>query len=272
MLTPEALVGDVSVEEFNGCKFFCGNNNKIEREIRRGKNIFGEYYYDFFNFSIINDLVAPTNVCFDIGANIGVYSNVLAMLTGDATNIHSFEPVRHVRNKLLANAKLNGNAAIHVNDVALGDAESRMTMFQIKPEHVRGGVSSLVQNDTYKQLGSQYFDEVEVSVTTIDKYVQHKNLQSVDFLKIDVEGFEMNVLRGGRETIARYRPFILLELDFDRHGTVVAREMKDFFRSLEYQAYEPRMKKKFGVGRRVLALSAYNFQESPERRNILLLP
>lgn len=262
----------LSVQEFNGCRFFCGDNNKIERELKKGRNFLGEYHYDFINFAVVKSLVASGHVCLDIGANIGVYSNVFAHLSGSAENVHAFEPVRHIRHKLLANAKLNGHTGLNVNDFALGDAESRMTMFQIKPGHIRGGVSSLLQNDTYKQLGAENYDEVEVAVTLLDNYVGERDLRSVDFIKIDVEGFEMNVLRGGRKTVEKYRPFVLLELDFDRHGAAVGREMKEYFSSLDYQAFEPEAAKKTPFSSRELSFTPYSFEASPRRRNILLVP
>jgi FkbM family methyltransferase len=262
----------LSIQEFDGCRFFCGDNNKIERELKKGRNFFGEYHYDFTNFAVVKRLVALGHICLDIGANIGVYSNVFAHLSGDASNVHAFEPVRHIRHKLLANAKLNGHSGLNVNDFALGDAETNMTMFQIKQGHIRGGVSSLLQNDTYKQLGAENYDEVEVVVTLLDSYVENRNLRSVDFMKIDVEGFEMNVLRGGRKTVERHRPFVLLELDFERHGAAVGKEMKDYFFSLGYQAFEPETTKTSPFTHRKLSFVPYDFSDSPRRRNILLLP
>ncbi|HEV7309589.1 FkbM family methyltransferase [Ensifer sp.] len=262
----------LSIQEFDGCRFFCGDNNKIERELKKGRNFLGEYHYDFTNFAVVKSLVSPGHVCLDIGANIGVYSNVFSHLSGDAANVHAFEPVRHIRHKLLANAKLNGHSGLNVNDFALGDAESRMTMFQIKAGHIRGGVSSLLQNDTYKQLGAENYDEVEVVVTLLDSYVEQRDLKSVDFIKIDVEGFEMNVLRGGRKTVERFRPFVLLELDFERHGEAVGKEMGEYFASLGYQAFEPETTKRTPFSGRALSFAPYDFKQSPRRRNILLVP
>ncbi|KQS99089.1 hypothetical protein ASG68_18875 [Rhizobium sp. Leaf453] len=262
----------MTIEKFRGCRFFCGETNKIERELKKGHNVYGDYHYDLINFSVVESVVTTGHVCLDVGANIGVYSNIFASLSGDAANVHAFEPVRHIRNKLLANSKLNGHSEINVNSFALGDVETQMTMFQIKPGHRRGGVSSLMQNDTYKELGKEHFDEVVVPVLLLDNYVEQKQLPSVDFIKIDVEGFEMNVLRGGRKTVSKYRPFIILELDFDRHGKEIGAEMCQYFADLDYRAFEPEMKNGVLPGKKHLTLTPYNFNESPKRRNIFLLP
>lgn len=176
-------------------------------------------------------------VCFDIGANIGVYSMVMAKISGDAANVHSFEPVEHLREKLLANAQLNGFDAIHVSDVAMGDKPGTAEMYQINKGQFRGGTSSLIENSTVQTLGLDNFTKKEVVIVTLDEYVSTQDVRRIDFMKIDVEGYELRVLQGGKETIGRLRPAILFEFDHPRleaAGENIA-EFDDFFRSIDYR-------------------------------------
>ena len=95
----------INILPFRGCKFLCGEVNKIELAIRKGRNWRGHYRYDIANFSLIENLVSHGDICFDVGANIGIYSNVLARISGNSGNIHSFEPVQHIFKKKFQKTK-----------------------------------------------------------------------------------------------------------------------------------------------------------------------
>jgi FkbM family methyltransferase len=246
-----------TVVRFRDCSFFAGGDNKIEDALLRG-----ERHYDFNNFSAVTHFLRRGDVCFDVGANIGVYSVVFSRLSGDASNVHSFEPVDHIRQRLASNAKLNGLVGLNVNDFALGSEPGTGEMHQIKEGHFRGGTSTLADTGVVDEIGKQHFVAREVVVKTLDQYVVETRLARVDFVKIDVEGFELEVLKGASDTLSKYAPTIILEYDVGRLAEGV-HTLRDLLRSHGYRAYD------FVSFRDTLVLLPFGFDRRPIHRNIL---
>lgn len=246
-----------TIANFRDCKIWAGPDNKIEKKI-----LWSGDKYDFLNFEVIHELVIPGSVCFDIGANIGVYSVVFSKLSNHSENIHSFEPVDHIRSKLLVNARVNGFHHLNVNDFALGEAETIIDMYQVKKGVFRSGTSSFVKNEAVDAIGSEKFEIKPVKVSTLDGYVEEKSISKIDFIKIDVEGFEWNVLQGGSHSLEHLRPAILMEYDEIRHKPVSA-EMRDFFQRIRYDVYEVML-----VSGKACYIP-WDFSENPRCRNIL---
>lgn len=247
----------IEIVPFRGCNFFASRNNKIESALRT----VGEFY-DWSNFIVVQTFVHEGAVCIDVGANIGVYSSVMARLVGHAGAVHAFEPVCHVRQKLLANVQLNGHSWIEVNECALGDGNDILEMHQVNEGEFRSGTSSFVKNENFSQMGPEKFTTIRVTVKTLDRYVEDCCLDKIDFVKLDVEGFELKVLLGGEATIDRYGPTILMEYDSVRHGHDAAAFI-EFFERLQYETYE------FITFDQKLALIPFSFDRSPSGRNIL---
>ncbi|HXV14421.1 MAG TPA: FkbM family methyltransferase [Candidatus Krumholzibacteria bacterium] len=248
-----------AVVEFRGCRFFAGLDNKIEASLLRG-----ERGYDHANFTAATHFVRPGHVCFDIGANIGVYSVVMARLSGSAANVHAFEPVEHIRERLLGNAGLNGYSDLRVNAFALGAEAGSLEMFQVKRGHFRGGTSTFLRNENVATLGEGQFETRTVQIRTLDHYVAEAGLARVDFMKIDVEGFELPVLEGAARTVARFHPVVLMEYDEARHGRQGhGDKLRTFLNGHGYHAYEFTS---FGDD---LVLSPFDFSGQPRNRNLL---
>ncbi|MDP2620661.1 MAG: FkbM family methyltransferase [Hyphomicrobiales bacterium] len=221
---------------FNNAAIICRRDNKIEHElICNSKN------YDAQNFAVMKAIVRPGSNCFDIGANIGVYSMVMSRIAGFEGAIHAFEPVNHIRKRLLQNKSLNGARNIIVNNFALGDLRGEMEMFQVKKGEFRGGTSTFVRNNNVESMGAAAFERAPVRVDTLDNYARATNLPSVDFLKIDVEGFEINVFRGAQEVISKHHPAILFEHDQKRLSALGVKDedFKQILFGVGYSLYEP---------------------------------
>lgn len=246
------------IVSFRECSFFAGSDNKIEAALIKSKNS-----YDWENFQVLSHFIKPNYTCFDIGANIGVYSLIMARLTENDANVHSFEPVLHIRDRLAANARLNGFNGLNLNDFALGAEQGSLDMYQVKKGVYRGGTSTFIDNENIANLGKDNFEVVSVKIDTLDNYVISKNIKNLDFIKIDVEGFEQNVLMGGKETFARFKPTVLMEYDLVRHEKEGF--FTDHFIGNGYQAFEFRC---FG---RHLVLVPFSFDRTPFNRNILCL-
>ncbi len=144
------------------------------------------------------------SVVIDAGANIGTFSIYAHILTKGGT-IFSFEPVKNVYQTLIKNtAPYKG---IQTYNQALGASEGTST---IHTSTEYQGINAL--DDSYlAEFNKNLFNGSEtVSVTTIDSFVTSKHIPRIDFIKIDTEGYEKQILEGARKTIERDRPVIAM--------------------------------------------------------------
>jgi FkbM family methyltransferase len=174
-------------------------------------------------------LLAPNCVMLDIGANIGYYSLTLAKAFEGQCQIHAFEPHPKTRSRLVRHIEWNNlSSTITAHPDAVTDAPGAARMVE-RPDN-----SGATRIDDGKQ-------GFEVTTTTLDEFVDSIELPRIDCLKIDVEGVEARVLRGGRRAIAQFRPLILIE--FWNHGLANAgsssREVADLLADYNYVLYSP---------------------------------
>jgi FkbM family methyltransferase len=150
----------------------------------------------------IYELVREGNVVIDVGVNIGETLLNLARQVGERGKVIGFEPNPVVYRKCLRNIELNPalkNISLH--PVALGREEREL--FIEERDAGNRGMNSLTESGAGEK----------VKVTTLDSFLKHENILQIDLIKIDVEGFEMNVLLGGEQTVIRYYPKLFVEVD-----------------------------------------------------------
>ena len=247
---------------FRGVRLYGGPDNKVESYINNVGDL-----YDNNNFSLIKEIVRPGQTCFDIGANIGVYTLFLAKITGNPGNIHSFEPVDHIRTKLSSNLRLNNFTKVHINSFALGAQSEKQEMYAVKTGTYRGGTSTFVKNENVINMGEDKFDRIPVEIRSMDDYVKENNITQLDFIKIDVEGFEWDVLKGGSDTIKNLRPKMIIEYDPLRHtSTDGTNDFLSFFMQHNYEVFE------FLAFGDDVVLMPYDFKKEPLHRNLFCLP
>lgn len=151
--------------------------------------------------------------CWDIGASIGAYSCLLSFKNSPGGKVYAFEPEMESRQKLNSNISLNGINNIHVYDLALGGAEGELQL--VLAHDATAGTHRLDQKADLPSGGSQ-----TVKVTTIDTLIKRDNLKIPGVMKIDVEGFEEQVLLGGLNTIAsKHCHAIMIEMHFSIYAS-----------------------------------------------------
>lgn len=150
--------------------------------------------------------------CVDVGANIGFMS--MALLAAGHV-VYSYEPQPAIYDLLVKNCGSKGTFNIGLGAVA-GVAKMPRIRYGAKGNYGGAGIGFK------SELGT-----IDVRVETLDS----QNLENVKFIKIDVEGYETEVLRGGRQTILRDKPVMYIEDDRDdkREG------LYDELRSLGYE-------------------------------------
>ncbi len=161
-------------------------------------------------------LLSEASVCFDIGANYGLYTLTFAAGIGPAGRVHSFEPLPGPRAFLERAIRWLGLDNVTVSGQALGDRRGRGEMSvptrRGLPVHGRSFITDEADGlGPNAEFGAERRLAVELS--TLDTVVRAAGLERVDLVKIDVEGYEPAVLRGGEWTLAHHRPTVLLEIE-----------------------------------------------------------
>ncbi|MBB5774259.1 FkbM family methyltransferase [Nonomuraea jabiensis] len=180
--------------------------------------------------------VRPGAVCFDIGAAYGMYTYPLARLAGPAGQVHSFEPLPVPYRILEAGWRAIGARNVRVTNAALSSSTGyqrlRLPYRFGLPIH---GWAHLEEG--LKHPGSSAAARiVEVPVYTVDRVCELRELPRVDFIKMDVEGYEAEVLKGAEWTIEQHRPALLLEIE-DRHLGKYGRDSAEVAGSLLARGY-----------------------------------
>jgi FkbM family methyltransferase len=140
----------------------------------------------------------------DIGANIGAHTLLMADLVGHTGSVAAFEPMPWARERLLANVALNEFKWIRVIPLALSDHES------LENAHFRS--SWTIGSDGVSYETAESLAAHETQFTTLDALVTKKVLPGVDFIKMDVDGYEYRVLRGAQNILRERTPAIVMEL------------------------------------------------------------
>lgn len=167
----------------------------------------------------LDDFLPEGAVCLDIGAEYGLYTFTFASRIGASGRVLSFEPLPGPSRWLVRTVRWLGASNVAVDDRALGDSPRRGTMsLPIRwglPVH---GRAFLVDDADGLGPNEEFAGEcrLQVTVATVDEVVAEARLDRVDFIKMDVEGYEPAVLRGAVETLRTYRPVLMIEIE-DRH-------------------------------------------------------
>lgn len=165
-------------------------------------------------------LVKNGTTVIDVGTNIGETLLNFAKINRDGRNI-GFEPVPYLFGAARRNIELNAFSNILLENLALSSTEGDL-VFNIATQNNSGGI--------YLSTPSETSDaSCKIDVTTLDKYVSANNVANISLIKIDVEGFEIKVLKGAEKTIGTYKPDIFVEVDnsFLRRQNGSAAELVD---------------------------------------------
>lgn len=171
----------------------------------------------------------PGGVFYDIGANIGFFSIIGAKLVGTTGKVYAFEPAPDNAAKIRHNARLNNFSQITVIEKAvsgsMGEGQFLLT------ENIGG--HTLASADRPPDVRGS----MTVDLVSIDELIARGELTPPTLVKIDVEGAELDVLQGMKQTLAQYQPLVVYEIDakqeeaFKRKQQAVA----DFWQSQSYQ-------------------------------------
>lgn len=172
--------------------------------------------------SLLRNFIEPDDVTVDVGANLGLYTRELA---DRSSLVHAFEPSPAMADILRRTTARN----VVVHETALSD-HSGMTELKIPADEGRL-THSLASLEPGAVEGFEV-NEVSVPLARLDDVVS----ENVSFVKIDVEGHELNVLEGAQGLIERCRPIFLVEAE-ERHRNGATRSLFEFFTARNYRGF-----------------------------------
>jgi FkbM family methyltransferase len=192
---------------------FRRSNILWELDLKQGID-FAIYLQGGFEPSTLREyktIVRSGYTVLDIGANIGAHTLPLAMLAGKKGKVISFEPTDYAYNKLVKNISLNPilkDIITPVQAMLVGSQNSEKpdaipSSWSLDPPSP-GEVIHAVHKGAFQSLEN-------ATLVCLDDWVSENSLQQVDFIKIDVDGFEIDVLEGSKKILKDYRPIIMME-------------------------------------------------------------
>lgn len=190
--------------------------------------------FDPHVLDLMGGLSSENSMVLDVGANIGVYSVSFAKAFPNI-QVHSFEPNQFSITRFLKNASMNKLSNLHLHKTGVGSSPGTLDLFSHKDCEL-GGATFLAS-----QRQSEMSECIPVEVVALD-HVFKGSERNISLIKIDVQGFELEVLKGAKELIRTHRPYILFEHeDVNFQDEVSAKSAKEglkrFFDENGYLAY-----------------------------------
>lgn len=157
--------------------------------------------WEFYTAEGIKKCVRPGDTVIDIGANIGAHTLLCSKLVGTEGRVIAFEPMSWANKKLARNVELNPELRknITIERFVVSDKVANKHSVSFRTSWVLFGVKNPPCSE-------------EVSSVTLDDYARRANINKMNLIKIDVDGFEYKVLQGARNVIYEFRPTLVLEL------------------------------------------------------------
>lgn len=171
----------------------------------------------------------PGMTFFDVGAYHGIYSLVAAKRVGPTGRIYAFEPSPRESRRLAVHFRWNNVRTARIEPYAVGGAAEAKTFFQVvSGDTTRNGLRPATSSDAVTAIN--------VKMIALDSFIAESGLCSVDVVKMDIEGGEIEALRGATQMIGKLRPVLVCEVldmatqpwGYDARAIILALQRYDY--------------------------------------------
>jgi FkbM family methyltransferase len=179
-------------------------------------------------------LVNKDDVVLDVGSNIGETLLNFAKLVGPQGYVYGFEPDQTNYQNLQANIALNSFSNVRTLNIGISDTRSTAKLFRVDDHNM--GMNRILPEA--RQTGRQDYTTIETD--TLDNTTSRLSIGKVGLIKIDVEGHEMNVLKGAQRLLSNLKPKLFVEIG---HARLIRRntspnELLSFLENLGYATFD----------------------------------
>jgi len=199
------------------------------------KAIFCFHYFEPEDVSVFRKFIQPGGILLDVGANIGQYSLLASKLAGKTGKIYAFEPGQNIQPRLKKNIDLNGFENIEVVPCAVAATSGEMKFYPAN-EVGNQGVGSLMPAQEFRS-NIRSTEGVDVDVISLDDFCEGRGIQHVDFLKIDVEGYDLEVLKGAEKLMKNNPDLVIMSEVEPINLEQLAITTKDFYAFMKSHAF-----------------------------------
>lgn len=198
------------------------------RHLRRSKDILR--FNEELEILLLKEFLNRSSVFFDVGANIGIYSYYASKYLNEE-NIYIFEPLS---NYFLSLKKIFIHSKLY--NIALSDKEANEAKIKVPIINSKNLYSRATLNLNYIENNEENAFLENIKVSTLDNFCNKMEIKKIDLIKIDVEGHEYNVIKGGKESLIKYRPILLIEIE-QRHHKEDISQIFDYLGKIGYFAF-----------------------------------
>lgn len=189
--------------------------------------------------NIFRKLVKSGDVVFDVGANIGHHSVLFSHLVSGSGKVYAFEPQDFIYKVLCTNLLLNDADNCFPVKNAVGDKNCFIRMYPIDYD----------TPNNFGALGISYKEQFEqgelVELITLDEFVKKNCIEKIDFMKIDVQTFELYAMKGSRNILETIRPAVFIEISpywFQYCNNYDFTEIYEFLRGMNYMLLDKNLR------------------------------
>jgi FkbM family methyltransferase len=167
-------------------------------------------------------------VCLDLGGNIGYYTLLESKIVGEEGKIISVEPSPQNYHYLKENLDMQNISNVETYNFACGDIDGEINFLISKNSNTCRTISDDEPIPKNQKI-------IKVPIKKLDTFLEENPLPRIDFLRTDVEGYEMQVFEGAKKTIQKHKPMIQIEVHPDYLGKS---KTKRFLQFLENENYD----------------------------------
>ena len=214
-------IGEVKAK--HGVFSFCHFDEFIGLSMRE----YGEF--SEIELSLMLKFIMKDDVVFDIGANIGAFTVPFAKKVGDFGEVYSFEPQKLIYEILHENVNKNKLKNVKVFNIGVGKKEEELELNDIDYSKVGnfGGVSFKYESSSFtKNIKNKKY---KVKVKNLDQLTE---IKKCNFIKMDVELMELEILTGGKNFLKKFRPILWIE-----NHDLYPNKINKFLLENDYNAY-----------------------------------
>jgi FkbM family methyltransferase len=198
---------------------------------KNGATDAGLYFHKERDVDVINvmkNTLFPGSIFVDIGANIGYETLWGAFLVGAQGKVYAFEPIAHLAEQIKESIHLNEYSNITLLQKAAGEKDGKERIYFHKED---AGLTSIENRENAT-------NSMEIEITTLDKELVH--IASLALIKLDVEGYEYEALKGAEKMLQKFHPVIVFEFSphlYEKSHPGKSLEILTFLDNLGYSIY-----------------------------------
>ena len=217
----EKHIGEVKAK--HGVFSFCHFDEYIGLSLRE----YGEF--SEIELSLMSKFIMKDDVVFDIGSNIGAFTVPFAKKVGELGQVYAFEPQKVIYDLLQDNVNKNKLKNVKIFNVGMGKKKDELELNEIDYSKVGnfGGVSFKYDSSSFtKNIKNKKY---KVKIKNLNEFME---IEKCNFMKIDVELMELDILTGGKNFLKKFRPILWIE-----NHQFYPNEINKFLLENDYDAY-----------------------------------